>query len=224
MAWTDIFNRYKRPQPEFVKTYQKNLERKIPKEKPVTELEFLVLDTETTGLDMKKDHVISYGSILVQGFHIKINTATEYYLLPKKYNKEAIKVHGIVKEHPSINKELLIRNFLSDASNRILVGHHVGFDLTMLEKEGKSMGLKKIKNPVLDTFQLAVRLDMGKYYDPRTIPTKEYSLDNLCQRYQIPLDDRHTAAGDAFLTAQLLVKMLKLAGQKGVRTYGELMD
>ncbi|MFC4873865.1 PolC-type DNA polymerase III [Negadavirga shengliensis] len=223
MAWKDIFNWYKFPPPEFVKQYEKQQERRIPKEKRIFELEFLVLDTETTGLDLRSDYLISYGAVLIKGYHIMVNSAREYFLPPKKYSREAIKVHGIVKERPTVTKEQLIRNFITDASNRILVGHHVGFDLAMLEKAGKPVGLRKIKNPALDTFHLAVRLDMGKYYDPRNVPIQEYSLDSLCLRYGIPLDDRHTAAGDAFLTAQLLVKMLKLAETKGVRTYGELM-
>jgi DNA polymerase-3 subunit epsilon len=117
----------------------------------------------------------------------------------------------------------LIRSFLEDAAQKILVGHHLGFDLAMLERAGRSLGLRKIKNPGLDTYDLAVRLDRGRYYDPRTIPSREYSLDRLCERYGISLDDRHTAAGDAFLTAQLLIKLLKVAAAKGIRSYGELM-
>jgi DNA polymerase III subunit epsilon len=64
---------------------------------------------------------------------------------------------------------------------------------------------------------------VGKFYDPRTVVNEAYSLDRLCEKYQIELDDRHTAPGDAFLTAQLLLKLLKLAEKKGIKTFGELI-
>jgi DNA polymerase-3 subunit epsilon len=50
-----------------------------------------------------------------------------------------------------------------------------------------------------------------------------YSLDELCIRYGIEMDDRHTAAGDAFLTAQLFLKLLKLAEKKGIRNFKDLL-
>lgn len=181
------------------------------------------MDTETTGLDTKKDQVLSYGAVQVINNRIRVSTSREFYLKPKIRNREAIKVHGLVQERPFVSRELLIRSFLEDAAQKILVGHHLGFDLAMLERAGRSLGLRKIKNPGLDTYDLAVRLDRGRYYDPRTIPSREYSLDRLCERYGISLDDRHTAAGDAFLTAQLLIKLLKVAAAKGIRSYGELM-
>ncbi|WP_162416648.1 3'-5' exonuclease [Cyclobacterium roseum] len=223
MDWRALFGFASLPKPDFISAYEKSLERKIPKSKPLSELAFLVLDTETTGLDVKKDHVLSYGSLQVIDSRIRISSSKEFYLKPKKRNREAIKVHGLVQERPYVSRERVIRTFLEDARHQVLVGHHIGFDLAMLERVGKSLGLRKIKNPALDTYDLAVRLDRGRYYDPHTVPSKEYSLDHLCERYAIALDDRHTAAGDAFLTAQLLVKLLKVAEAKGIKTYGDLL-
>lgn len=223
MDWKALFGFATLPKPDFIRAYEKSLQRSFPKAKPLSEVEFLVLDTETTGLNVKKDHVLSYGSVTVIHNRIRISSANEFYLKPKKRNREAIKVHGLVQERPYVSRERLIQSFLDDARQKVLVGHHIGFDLAMLERVGKSMGLRKIRNPALDTYDLAVRLDRGRYYDHRMVPSKEYSLDHLCGRYAIPLDDRHTAAGDAFLTAQLLVKLLKVAETKGIKTYGELM-
>jgi DNA polymerase-3 subunit epsilon len=223
MNWKALFGSSPLPKPEYIRTYEKSLERKIAKSKPLSEVAFLVLDTETTGLDTKKDQIISYGAVQVVHNRIRIATSREFYLKPKFRNREAIKVHGLVQERPFVSREVLVRSFLEDAANKVLVGHHLGFDLAMLEKAGRSLGLGKIKNPGLDTYDLAVRLDLGRYYDPRAISGRDYSLDRLCERYGIGLDDRHTAAGDAFLTAQLLIKLLKLAAVKGIRSYGELM-
>ncbi|WP_439483000.1 3'-5' exonuclease [Cyclobacterium plantarum] len=223
MDWKKLFGFAPLPKPEFIKLYEKAMERKIAGGKPVSELEFLVIDTETTGLDIKRDHVLSYGAVQVSHNRIRIATAREFYLRPKKRNREAIKVHGLVRERPYVSREQLIRSFLDDAQHKILVGHHLGFDLAMMERVGRSIELRKIKNPVLDTFNLALRLDMGKFYDPQAVVSTDYSLDKLCERYAISPDDRHTAAGDALLAAQLLVKLLKAAEKKGIKTFADLM-
>ena len=223
MDWRSLLGITKLSKPEFVRDYESLLEIKIPNRKPLNELEFLVFDTETTGLNMKKDFVLSYGAVQVSNYRIKINTAKEFYLKPKRLNREAIKIHGLVKERPYISRQEMVREFVKDAANRILVGKHLGFDLAMMERLGKSEGLTRIKNPALDTHHLAIRLEMGKFYDPRTLVNEAFSLDKLCKKYQIELDDRHTAPGDAFLTAQLLLKLLKQAENKGIKTFGDLI-
>lgn len=148
MDWKALFGFATLPKPDFIRAYEKSLQRSFPKAKPLSEVEFLVLDTETTGLNVKKDHVLSYGSVTVIHNRIRISSANEFYLKPKKRNREAIKVHGLVQERPYVSRERLIQSFLDDARQKVLVGHHIGFDLAMLERVGKSMGLRKIKIPL----------------------------------------------------------------------------
>jgi DNA polymerase-3 subunit epsilon len=224
MEWKSLLGLPRLPKPDFLKAYEHSLRKRISKQKPISELEFLVFDTETTGLDTRKDHVLSYGAVQVSNNRIKIPTSREFYLRPKKRNREAVKVHGLIQVRPYVSREQLIRSFLEDAASRILVGHHIGFDLAMMEKVGSNLGLKSIRQAGLDTYELAVRLELGKYHDPNRIVPQDYSLDKLCERYNIPLDDRHTAAGDALLTAQLLLKLLKIADKKGIKTFGALMN
>lgn len=223
MGWFDFFRKETVPPTSFVLEYEEIFEEKKPKNTPLGDLIFTVLDTETTGLSSRVDEIVSYGAIQVKGNRILVNSVKEYYLKPTKQNKEAVKVHGIVKNEGFIPPEAFVKQILSEIGNTVLVAHHAGFDKAMLEKAGRPFGLKKILNPTLDTFALAVRLELGKNYNPRMVNGLDYSLDKLCERYLIPLDDRHTASGDAFLTAQLLLKLLKLAEKAGIKTYGELM-
>lgn len=223
MAWWNPFSKSTGKPKEFVKTYWSQVSQPIPAESRLSGLTFLVIDTETTGLDPRNDFILSYGSVHVKGYGIPLETSKELFLRPKKVDKEAIKVHELIDPKKYISREELVRVFLLDAANHILVGHHIGFDLAMLEKAGKSYGLGKIKNPIVDTMELGIRLEIGKHYDANVVNYQEYSLDAMCERYQIRLDDRHTASGDAFITAQLLIKLLKLAEKKGITNYGELM-
>jgi len=223
MAWFDFITK-KKNSPRFVREYEDLLKTKTPKVRPIRQLEFTVLDTETTGFNIKSDYIVAYGSVKVQGYTIKINSAKEYYLQLKKQEREAIKVHGIIKAGEYTSLEDFIKNFLKEIGGSVLVAHHASFDIAMLEKAGSAVGLNKLKNPVLDTAGLAIRLELGPHYNLRQIKNSDYSLDSLCMRYGIALDDRHTAAGDAFLTAQLLLKLLKIAERKGIGTFGDLMS
>lgn len=223
MGWFNFFKKKKIIPSSFVLDYEGLFMEKTQRQQPLSELEFTVLDTETTGLNIKTDFIVSFGAIKVQGYCIKIKTVKEYFLKLKKNDSEAVKVHEIIKAEDFIPLEMFVGKVLKDIGDSILVAHHAGFDVAMLERAGRPFGLKRLQNPVLDTLDLAIRLEMGKHYNPRLVNLPDYSLDRLCERYNIPLDDRHTASGDAFLTAQLLVKLLKIAEGKGITTYGDLM-
>jgi DNA polymerase-3 subunit epsilon len=223
ISWRDFFRKRGFPKAPFVEAYQQLFEERIPKETPISELVFTVLDTETTGLDPRRNELISYGSLQIKAGRILVKTVKEYYFKPRQQNKEAVKIHGIVKKDGFIAHEHFVKEFIADIGNTVVVGHHVGFDKAILEKTGRPFGLKKILNPIIDTYVLGVRLEIGKNYNPRMVNGLDYSLDKLCERYQIPLDDRHTAAGDAFLTAQLLLKLLKKADKVGIKTFGDLL-
>jgi len=152
-----------------------------------------------------------------------VASSIEKYLDFPIQNRESVKVHEIL--YPIETSPLMDfgREILKYVGTDIIVGHHIGFDLTMLEKTLKPFGFNKFLNPVIDTKYLAMRLEKGPHFDQRTAIKEEYALDAVCNRYEIELDDRHTAAGDAFLTAQLLMKLLKIAETKGIKDLGGLM-
>ncbi len=223
MGWFGFFGKKNFTKSAFVEDYEAFFSKKIPSIRPIDQLPFVVLDTETTGLQPSKDYILSFGAVKVQGYKIRIETVMEMYLDAPKKNREAIKVHELISKEPVMPLQDFGREFLDYIGNSILVGHHIGFDVAMLGKALKSFGLKKMQNPTLDTSDLAMRLEKGVHYELQFQNPGEFSLDTLCQRYQIPLDDRHTAAGDAFLTAQLLLKLLKMAEAKGIRDFGGLI-
>ena len=222
MGWLDYFITRKHiPKAPFVLKYE-YLEQSIPRMRALERLAFTVLDTETTGLNPKEDYILSCGGIKLKGYSMQINTSLEVYLNAPVIKNEAVKVHGIIAKGERTPLSSFGEKILSYIGADIIVGHHIGFDIAMLEKALKPFGLNKLKNPILDTLDLAVRLEKGPSFDAPLVGN-EYSLDQLCKRYGIETEDRHTAAGDAFLTAQLLVKLLKVAEKKGIRTYADLM-
>ncbi|NVJ87123.1 MAG: 3'-5' exonuclease [Algoriphagus sp.] len=220
MSWWPFRSQTKKQ--DFVEEYLRLFEKPIPGIRRISQLEFVVLDTETTGLDPKNDFVISFGGIKIQGLKIRIETAQEWYPESPKEATHSAEIHGLLERENQLKAEEFSQNLLAYFGSAILVGHHLKFDLEMLQKLCLDFGLKNFSNRTIDTLELAVRLEHGPHVNWQGIPMRDYSLDALCDRYQITPDDRHTAGGDAFLTAQLFLKLLKLAERKGITTYEHL--
>ncbi|EAZ82176.1 3'-5' exonuclease [Algoriphagus machipongonensis] len=221
MSWWPFDNKTPNQQP-FVKDYLTKVNVSIPEIRSLDQLSFVVLDTETTGLNPSVDHILSFGAVKIEDQMIQISTGVEWYLKSSKKDFKTIPVHGLIGNEEAVPLEQFAKRVLEYFENNILVGHHLGFDLEMLEKALKPFGLDKIQNKCIDTMSLAIRLDHGLMADRNYIDFKDYSLDSLCQRYDIKTDDRHTAGGDAFLTANLLLKLLKAAQKKGIMNWGTL--
>ena len=176
------------------------------KELPINETRFIVFDTETTGFSRRDDRVLSIGAISLIDNAINVNDVFEVYVLQKIFNAETVPIHGILKEG-SIEKitELdALKLFLNYIDNAVLVGHHVGFDIDMINEILKRNNLPKLLNKTLDTGSLYKKSKHTIYQDK----VKHYSLDNLCDELNISKSDRHTASGDAYITAIAFLKII----------------
>ncbi len=187
--------------PQFWETYVSHF--KVSQPQDLKDIRFVIFDTETTGLDTKNDRILSIGCVAV--FNLKINVADqlEVYITQDHFNTETVKIHGLLKGG-SIEKkdeETAIIQFLDYVKNAVLVAHHAGFDVAMINNSLKRLGFPKLKNKVLDTGHLfqKTRLDTSKPH---------FGLDDLSKRFHIPLHDRHTASGDAYITALLFLKLV----------------
>jgi DNA polymerase-3 subunit epsilon len=175
-------------------------------ETDVDKIRFVVFDTETTGLNINKDRILSIGSIAVFKNSIKVVDRFECYINQRIYNSESAKIHGILQDglDEKIEEKEAIIEFLKYIKNAVLVAHHAAFDLAMINGALKRLGLPKLKNKVLDTGHLYNKTGLNK-----SVKT-HFSLDELSNRFNIPQHDRHTASGDAYITALLFLKMVSL--------------
>lgn len=190
------------------------------------EVEFVVLDTETTGLDPKSDRVLSVGAVKVRG--LQVHVAESFACLVQQQvaagNKSA-EVHGILpaQVQQGLTEEQALEAFLDFAGAAVLVGNHVAFDIAMLNQMVRHCGISgRLSNRSLDTARLARRLER-LHHSPDSFRPADYSLDALCARYHLPTDARHTAPGDAFTTAILLLKLLARARKRGIMRLKELL-
>lgn len=169
---------------------------------------FVVIDTETTGLDLKKDKILSIGAVVVEQNHININERFECFIEQEYFNLESVRIHGIMKhgDQKKIAEKEALEYFLEFVKDDVIVGHHVCFDIRMINKTLVAHDYNKLKNKVLDTEFLYRKLKPFLGY-PQQV--KRLSLDDLCEDLQISRKGRHTASGDALITALAFMKIKK---------------
>lgn len=190
----------KKNYPAFWKAYTKSFLKNPIK---FEELRFVVFDTETSGLNPKSDCLLSIGAIAVKNRKIEIQDHFEVYVEPRTFNKETVQIHGIRKgSNNKISEEKAIENFLGFLKNAVIVAHHAAFDIAMINESLKRLGLPKLKNTVLDIGNLFLKSDF------KNLNKEHYGLDEIAKILKISLHDRHNSAGDAFITAQIFVKLL----------------
>ncbi|MDC6351324.1 3'-5' exonuclease [Zeaxanthinibacter sp. PT1] len=175
--------------------------------------EFVVLDTETTGFDYYTDRILCVGALKLREDRINVNDCLEIYLDQQHYNRESTEVHGILKNEGRDcvqEREAMLRlsNYIGDA---IIVAHHTRFDMTMINKALKRQGLPALKNRTLDTSKMYRKTLITS---PLLRKKQSYSLDELADKFNLSKKDRHTALGDAYITALAFIRIVKILRKK----------
>jgi DNA polymerase-3 subunit epsilon len=193
------FKKDKKNYPEFWETYLTCFDAKVDKNMPQR---FVVFDTETTGLDVRRDVILSIGAVAIYGNSIVVKDYLEIFLDQNVFKTESVPIHGILKEgkEEKQTERDAVSQFLDYIKDAILVGHHVRFDIKMINTALQRMGLGKLKNRSMDT-DLMYQKFKGLQADQRI------SLDELCRVFKVPKSDRHTAVGDAFITALVFLRL-----------------
>lgn len=197
-----MFSWFKRNSyPEFWKSYLALF--KGPQSASFEKARFVVFDTETTGLDTSKDKILSIGAVSLVNDVLDISDSFELFLKQTKYDVSTVEIHGILKNgrYQKVSEKKAIEAFIKYIGNSVLVAHHAAFDVAIINTALKNMKLGKLKNKVVDTGVLYKKL--------KGVEQKHYSLDDLASQFKIAMHDRHTSAGDALITALLLIKTLK---------------
>jgi len=191
--------------------------------KSIHEQSFVILDTETTGLDLGQDNILSIGAVRIINNTINISDSLSIIVKNQQLQTQnAVAIHGLVQTDIKGQSEAeSIAALFKFVGSDIIVGHHIAFDIAMLNKLSRKNGGGDLKNNLLDTSYLARRLDHTT--DPDSLDRKEYTLDKLCSRFKVIPKARHTADGDAFITAIVFMKLIQKLYIKGVTSTGQLV-
>jgi len=193
-------------------------------ETPIEQVRFVVLDSETTGLDPRKDRIISIGAIAVVNHEILIEDAFEA-LLKVEYNSSAVTVHGVTREESrdGLDEPAALDHFWKYLGDGVIVGHHIGHDVDTFNAGYERHFGFHLQNPSLDTMALTLHLERDGAWKGRDA-IQEFSLDGLCTLFNIIPHDRHTAPGDAFMTALVFQRLLRLAAKHERTTLARLLE
>jgi DNA polymerase-3 subunit epsilon len=204
--------------------YRRCFESTWSDDTPIDEVRFVVLDSETTGLNPRTDRLITIGAVAVRAREIVLEDAFDA-LLKIDENTPAVTVHGITRDETrgGLDEEVALERFLDYLRDGVIVGHHIGHDIGTLDAGcERGWGFQTL-NRSLDTMDLTLHLEKDGAFAGRP-PIRRFTLDSLCDRFGIIPHDRHTASGDAFLTAQVFLRLLRLAARHGRTTLGRLSE
>ena len=168
--------------------------------------EVVVFDTETTGLNPKKDEILSIGALKIKGNKIIASEKFERFLKPTKpINEESIKIHQIrnIDVQDGLEAREAIDAFLHFIGSRTLVGYYLDFDIAMIERYVKPWLGITLPNPQVEV--------SGLYHDKKIkfIPDGVIDLrfDVMMNDLGLPIFGKHDALNDAVMTAMMYIKL-----------------
>ena len=192
--------------------FQSNEQIRSLEDCPLGELVYTVFDTETTGLNPAGgDEIIQIGAVRIVNGKVLANEYFDQLVDPRRIIPPAgIPIHGItpdmVKGQPTI--EAVLPAFHAFCQDTVLVAHNAAFDMRCLAMKEKQTGLR-FDQPVLDTLLLSALVHENQ---------DSHRLEAIAERFNLAIIGRHTAIGDAMVTAEIMVKLIPLLAEKGVYT------
>lgn len=171
------------------------------------EVRFLVIDTETTGVDVTQDRVVELGAVYFEGG--RRGEVRRMRINPERpIPKEASEIHGIYDEHVRHKPTFAqvaprfcahVDGSALDSEPPWLVGYNAtGFDVPLLNAELARAGL----GPPINATEV---LDLMLFVRWHHRHLRSRSLTSICQHYGVPLSQAHSAAADAEATGRLLL-------------------
>lgn len=195
---------------------------------PLGKIPFVVIDTELTGLDMKRDSVISVGAVKMAGTRIELGRCFYRLVSPRAdFKRESIVVHGITPDDvitkPAL--DVVAEELLAFCGDRILVGHFLSLDLGFLGREAPAVKAADLRRRAVDTCRIHSWVEQQRHRHAAgyTISEGALNLVALALSHGIRVDGAHNALTDAYITAQLLQRQLRTLPGLGVRTLGDLL-
>jgi DNA polymerase III subunit epsilon len=189
-------------------------------ETAIDKVRFVVLDSETTGLNPRSDRIISIGAVGVLDGEIVLDDSFEA-LIKVSHNTSAVTVHGLTRDESRSGMEEpeALEMFLDYLKDGVIVGHHIGHDITALNAGYERHWGFEMSNRALDTMDLTLHLEKAGAFSGRP-KFREFTLDALSNVFGVIPHDRHTATGDAFITAQIFLRLRRLALRFGRERLG----
>ncbi len=181
-------------------------------DRALAELSYTVFDTETTGLDPSQgDEIIQIGAARIVNGKLLRQECFEQLVDPgRQIPAASIQIHGITQDRVAGKPRIaeVLPAFHVFAQDTVLVAHNAAFDMRFLQLKESSTGVA-FRQPVLDTLLLSAVVHPNQ---------ESHRLEAIAERFNITVLGRHTALGDAMVTAEVLLRLLPLLRAMGIHT------
>ena len=171
-------------------------------DQPWRDLEYCVVDVETTGLDLRRDVLISFGSVVIKAGRLCCETAVRLHVKPEQpIGADAISVHGLrdqdLDEAPVLSE--VIDQILDQLDGRVVVAHAAWVEKAFLTRALRTAG-RRYTSPVIDTAALLRAADLtasGTGYEP--------DVEVMAESLGLCVHTPHDALGDALTTGEVFL-------------------
>lgn len=197
--------------------------------RPIEDVTFVSFDTELTGLDFKRDSIISIGAVRLQGGAILPGQSFYRLVRPNSELKsQGVVIHELT--HTDLEKAEeaadVLQDFVEFIGDSILIGHFVFIDVNFVTRAMKRLFGVSLQSPAIDTSTLHDWLyendsSFARHHGGMTLKNDLFSM---AEKYGIEVEKAHNALYDAYITAQLFQRFLPFLPQCGVRTVKDLLS
>ncbi len=180
----------------------------------IREEEFVSFDCETTGLNIKKDEILSIGAVKLIHNKIELSESFEKFVTPVNHiNKESIKIHHIrpCDIENSIEAKVAIEDFLHFIGNRTLIGYYIKFDIAMINRYAKQLIGTTIPNKSIELSNMYYK----RYQKQSSHEFVDLKFDTIMEKLDLPKLGQHDALNDAVMSAMMYLKLKNIPEYKG---------
>ncbi|CAA6825498.1 MAG: DNA polymerase III epsilon subunit (EC [uncultured Sulfurovum sp.] len=176
--------------------------------------EFVSFDCETTGLNPKKDEILSIAAVKIKKNKIELSDSFERFIRPQnKICQKSITIHHIrpCDIDDSIEAKIAIEEFLHFIGNRTLIGYYISFDIAMINKYTKTLIGTTIPNKSIELSEMYHK----RYHKRSAHEFVDLKFDTILKKLNLPKLGQHDALNDAIMSAMMYLKLKNIPEYKG---------
>ena len=189
---------------------------------------YVVIDTELTGLNEKKDSIVSIGAVRMEGGRIEMGDSFYRLVNPgSDLTAASVVIHEIMPSEVRTEPEIsgVLEQFREFCGHDVIVGYCVSIDMDFLNSESRRLFRRPFENQVVDIqplFEWMVSRGIFPWKGEMTSP-RQYRLYDLAKNFDIAVNGGHNAMIDAFITAQVFQRFIPVLIKAGIRGTEELV-
>jgi len=176
--------------------------------------EYIVLDTETTGLNPRKDEILSIGAVKIKNGKIIISESFEIFIKPEySISHESIKIHHItpVELENGVSIEEALEKLLFFIGNLPIVGYYISFDMKIISRFLKPFIGIKLPNKEIELSSMYYK----RYKKTSAHEFVDLKFDTIMKKLNLPTLGKHDALNDAIMSAMIFLKLNNIPLYKG---------